>query len=144
MSVHRSALDYMSDGFENLKITDDRVLNFIELLKGVDDSSREVMEEMFTKGDCGRFHFILHTVFPEAVPYAIMNGRYIVHVITLIDGKFYDIKGIFNKDRMKDFDDIEELVGKKLEDTIKEVDREHLTNEDMFCNYCFEVRGPIL
>jgi hypothetical protein len=144
MSVHRSALDYMSDGFENLKITDDRVLNFIELLKGVDDSSREVMEEMFTKGDCGRFHFILHTVFSEAVPYAIMNGRYIVHIITLIDGKFYDIKGIFNEDRMKDFNDIEGLVGKKLEDTIKEVDREHLTNEDMFCNYCFEVRGPIL
>jgi hypothetical protein len=144
MVVHKSALEYMSDGFENLKITDDKVLNFIELLKGVDDSSREVMEEMFTKGDCGRFHFILHSVFPEAVPYAIMDGEYIIHVITWIDGKFYDIKGIFNEDRMKDFSDIEGLVGKKLQDVIREVSRKHLTDKDMFCNYCFEERGPIL
>jgi hypothetical protein len=134
-------------GFFNefeIDITDDKVINFIELLKGTDLSTRELMEEMYLRGDCGRFHVILRSVFPDAKAY-VFNGDYFMHVISKIDDKFYDIKGEVTLERFKGLEGYEILdnVG-KLEDGIREARLSELLEGDMFNNYSFEARGAIL
>ena len=44
--------------------------------------------DVYTKGSCYQFYLILKQVFPDAIAYYNQD-----HVITLIDGKFYDITG---------------------------------------------------
>lgn len=49
-------------------------------------------EMVYTRGSCYQFFRILKSVFPQAEAWFDMN-----HVITLIDGKFYDITGEVKK-----------------------------------------------
>ena len=43
---------------------------------------------MYTEGSCYHFYLILKEVFPDAEPYYDND-----HIVTKIDGKFYDITG---------------------------------------------------
>lgn len=61
-----------------------RILNFISLIR----SSHSEMTSIFLYGSCLNFYMILKAVFPSAKPW-ISEG----HVITEINGKFYDITG---------------------------------------------------
>ena len=45
-------------------------------------------QQVYTEGSCYHFYLILKEVFPEAEAYYDAD-----HVITKIDGKFYDITG---------------------------------------------------
>lgn len=45
-------------------------------------------QQVYTEGSCYHFYLILKQVFPDAIAY--YDGD---HVITKIDGKFYDITG---------------------------------------------------
>jgi len=45
-------------------------------------------QEVYTEGSCYHFYLILKEVFPQANPHYDMN-----HMITEIDGKYYDITG---------------------------------------------------
>lgn len=45
-------------------------------------------QQVYTQGSCYHLYLILKEVFPEALPY--YDGD---HVITKIDGKYYDITG---------------------------------------------------
>jgi len=60
------------------------VLDFISAIRNSFVGSVEV----YTKGSCYQFYEILKQVYPDAIAYDDFN-----HVITLIDGKFYDITG---------------------------------------------------
>lgn len=61
-----------------------RILNIIYNLK----MSHPTMIDIFTKGSCVNFFFILRSIFPEAEAY--YDGE---HVITKIDDYYYDITG---------------------------------------------------
>lgn len=45
-------------------------------------------QQVYTEGSCYHFYLILKNVFPDAKPYYDQD-----HIITEIDGKFYDITG---------------------------------------------------
>jgi len=139
----KELVEYFSEF--GIALNQDRVLNFIELIKGIDDSTRLLQEEIYTSGDCGRFHTILKAVFPEAEAY-VFKGKYSIHVLTKIDGKFYDAKGICTFERFKNNNTFKEaLEGKfSLNEALEKVNLNFLLEEDLFNNYCFEVRGPIL
>lgn len=47
-------------------------------------------EDVYTKGSCYQLYLILKTVFPQAKQWVIDSP---LHVVTEIDGKFYDIHG---------------------------------------------------
>jgi len=61
-----------------------KILNLISEIR----YSHEDMIEIYTRGSCLNFHIILRTIFPRAVPWFNID-----HIITEIDGKFYDITG---------------------------------------------------
>lgn len=63
----------------------DAVLSFIKLIR---ESCPEWQIKIFTEGACYQFFLILQNRFPQAVPY--YDGD---HVITYIDGHYYDITG---------------------------------------------------
>lgn len=65
--------------------TEQRVLNLIYTIR----NSFEGANIVYTKGSCYQLYLILKQVFPEAEAWATDN-----HVITEIDGKFYDISGL--------------------------------------------------
>jgi len=129
----------------DIKLENDNVLNFIEIFKGIDETTRAIIEEIYSHGDCGRFHFILKTVFPEAQPF-VFKGRFAMHVISKIGDNYYDIEGICTFDRFKNIDSYKELLKDKktLEESIRLINTEDLLENDLFNNYCFESRGPIL
>lgn len=45
-------------------------------------------QQVYTEGSCYHFYLILKEVFPSAKPYYDMD-----HVVTKINGRFYDITG---------------------------------------------------
>ena len=47
-------------------------------------------EHIYTHGGCYRFHLLLRSIFPDAVPY--MNSSR-DHVVSKIGDRFYDIRG---------------------------------------------------
>ncbi len=61
-----------------------KILNYIGLIR----ESHSSMVNIFTKGSCFNFYLILKQMYPQAIPYYNMD-----HVITNIDGKYYDITG---------------------------------------------------
>lgn len=61
------------------------VLDFIALIR---NSAPDLQAKIFSEGACYQFYLILKAMYPQAVPYHDMN-----HVITMIDGRFYDITG---------------------------------------------------
>jgi hypothetical protein len=60
------------------------ILNTIYLIR----NSHPEMVNIFTNGGCMNFFLILRSIYPQATPWYDNN-----HVITEIDGKFFDIKG---------------------------------------------------
>lgn len=58
--------------------------------------SHPYMVPIFTSGGCFSFYLILASVFSQATSWYDGN-----HVLTLIDGEFYDIEGIFEGDVSK-------------------------------------------
>ena len=65
------------------------VLFFIQTIRNSFGGSVEV----YTKGSCYQFYKILKQVFPQATAWYNID-----HVITEINGKFYDITGRVKKD----------------------------------------------
>lgn len=63
-------------------------MNKIEQFISVIRDSFVGSQQVYTEGSCYHFHLILKEVFPNANPYYDMD-----HIITEIDGKFYDITG---------------------------------------------------
>lgn len=61
-----------------------KVINFIKTIR----DSHPHMEYVYTNGSCINFFCILKQVFPNAKPWFNID-----HIITEIDGKFYDITG---------------------------------------------------
>jgi len=63
-----------------------RVLHFLAILRDtVPDATRR-----YTQGGCWQLYGLLHAAWPQATPwYDHVNG----HVITEIDGHWYDIHG---------------------------------------------------
>jgi len=45
-------------------------------------------QQVYTEGSCYHFYLILKQIFPSAEPYFDLD-----HVLTKVDGKFYDITG---------------------------------------------------
>ena len=48
-------------------------------------------QQVYTEGSCYHFYLILKEVFPDAEPYFDED-----HIVTKIEGKFYDITGEVN------------------------------------------------
>ena len=61
-----------------------KILNIIAEIR----SSHSEITNIFSYGSCLNFHLILRAIYPEAKPWYNVS-----HIITEIDGKFYDISG---------------------------------------------------
>lgn len=70
---------------------EEKVLEFITTIRASFGGSIAI----YTCGNCYQFYEILKVVFPDAEAFDVG------HVITKIDGNFYDIRGKFNVDRLK-------------------------------------------
>lgn len=64
-------------------------INFINTLRDSDS----YIKTIYLYGGCYQFFKVLKTVFPNAVPYINQEKN---HVVTMIDGNYYDITGITN------------------------------------------------
>ncbi len=62
------------------------IANVIKVLR---DSDRYI-ETIFTEGGCYQFHLFIKSLCPKAKPYITEDNE---HVVTLIQGDFYDITG---------------------------------------------------
>lgn len=86
-------------------------------------SSYEITKEIFTYGNCGNVFKILQSVFPEAKPCLMDN-----HIITLIEGRFYDIEG-----------EVKLNIENPCYTILDEMELDDYVN-----NYSFYTRGPII
>ncbi len=107
------------------------IITFIETLKGhpndydgldKNDTGRWIIEEIFTRGNCGNFALILNRVFGGSFVMTEDNG----HVMVEVDGRRYDITG-----------DVTEVYTSCKSATLAEV---RLYQD----NYSFVERGPIV
>ena len=64
----------------------EKILSFLKALR----ESDFYIPYIYTCGGCYQLYKVLKTIFPTAQPYL---GVYCAHVITEIDGVFYDISG---------------------------------------------------
>ena len=62
-------------------------IEFIETLRETDN----YIKDIYMNGGCYQFHLLLKKLYPQAEPYIDENKW---HVITEINGDFYDITGI--------------------------------------------------
>ena len=62
-------------------------IDFIEMLRNSDP----YISTIYTYGGCYRFHLILKKMYPESIP---MLDKIKDHIVTMIDGIYYDINGI--------------------------------------------------
>ena len=69
-----------------------QILNLICLIR----ESHSTMIKIFTEGSCFNFYLILRKIYPESIPYYNIN-----HVITKIDGRYYDITGEIKENIVK-------------------------------------------
>lgn len=109
-----------------------KILAFIELIKGApaltgvhfteDDTSRGIITEIYTQGNCGNFAQALALAFDGEV--LVVDG--FIHAVCRINGRLYDISG----DVTDKFPNVSEPSLSRLED---------LTN-----NYSFAERGPMI
>lgn len=78
--------------------THERVLHFIHLLKGHKNGdghdAHDILETIYTRGNCYMFAKALQFVFPEAVLYSHYIHGY--HVLVKIEDRFYDITGEYH------------------------------------------------
>lgn len=63
----------------------------LALIEAIRDST-PYMHVIYRFGSCWKFYKILKVVFPEAEPYYVYDHE-TSHVVTKINGKFYDITG---------------------------------------------------
>ena len=63
-----------------------------------------------TEGGCMRFHLVLKSVFPQAKGYWCIG-----HVISEIDGRYYDINGVVTGIKEKRFNPFEVFGYKHME-----------------------------
>lgn len=61
-----------------------KILNTISFIR----ESHSEMVNIFSRGSCLNFFCILHSIYPEAIPYFNIS-----HVISKIDDRYYDITG---------------------------------------------------
>lgn len=80
---------------------------FIETIRNSFNGSVDV----YTKGSCYQFYLILKEVFPQAIAWDDQN-----HIITEINGKYYDITGEVERTNHLPFD-YEWNLGKGLIET---------------------------
>ena len=80
-----------------------KILNIISSIR----ESHSKMENIFSYGSCLNLFIILRNIFPEAKPYFNID-----HIITKIDNKFYDIKGIVLN--TKEYKPYEKFFDKKV------------------------------
>ena len=64
-------------------------IDFIEMLRNSDP----YISTIYTNGSCYKFHLILKKMYPESVP---MIDEIKDHIVTEIDGVYYDINGVNN------------------------------------------------
>jgi hypothetical protein len=85
----------------------DKVLEFINLIRGEPSqdkniyTSYEILQNMYTKGDCYRFVAVLKFVFAETIPVLTVDQNNHNHCLAKINNKYYDVTGeidIDNKD----------------------------------------------
>lgn len=67
--------------------------NFIAIIR----ESHSQMVNIFSKGSCWNFFLILRKIYPDAIPYDNQN-----HIVTKINGRFYDITGDVTNKIIKD------------------------------------------
>ena len=80
----------------------------IQTIRLIRDSHSE-MTNIFSYGSCMNFHFILKHHYPQAeLYYSILHG----HVITKIDGQFYDITGQVTRD-LEEYQPLKTLYSEK-------------------------------
>ena len=121
---------------------------FIRVLKGVpakqrdesrgdDESSHDIVTEIFSKGNCGNFAIMFHMLFPESeLWYAcdVMSPEQLVtHVICKLDGRWYDISGDISGERTL------EAVERAIPEELMNWESRH----NIFDNYSFKARGPL-
>ena len=103
---------------------------FITLMRGwsetgyPEDSSEEIVEEVYSRGNCGNFAKALVLAFGGKV----VKVRCISHVVAVIEDKLYDITG-----------DVTHRYSKYGVEDIPENELSDYVN-----NYSFIFRGPII
>jgi len=96
-----------------------------------------IIEEIFSRGNCGRFAYILKLHFPEAKIIELYESEksfkecLFIHNVVEINGRLYDIFGDVT-DVYKDYYKHEITLAKLLENGNQSMD-----------NYSFYSRGPI-
>lgn len=72
----------------------DRLFYIMDILKFIETIRNSFVgsETVYTRGSCYKFYLILKELFPDAEAYYNSD-----HVITEIDGKYYDITGEVEK-----------------------------------------------
>jgi len=130
----------------------DEVLDFIELIKGEpvspemlecndhrceftkDDCSYHIIEEIFLNGDCGRFAMILQYVFPQGTMFYLPSDE---HVYFEIDGSYYDVTGRLSNNYVK----AQEYL---YDSNLEKMTGSDIYDHDLYNNYSFGIRGPII
>lgn len=89
-----------------MKAKHEKILSLINEIS----NSNEIMKDIFLYGSCLNFHFILKSVFTDAKAYFNID-----HVITNIDGKYYDITGEISPKKVvkEGYSPIEEIYADK-------------------------------
>ena len=109
-----------------------QILKFIELIRGTpatfngcdpDDTSANIITEIYTRGNCGNFALALQAAFGGQ----LLMDRMCPHVACGIDGRIYDIRG-----------DVTHLYP-----YLEPVSEADVRNGDYVDNYSFAERGPI-
>lgn len=82
-----------------IRIAGKEALNYIKVINLIKEirNSNPVMLDIFLAGSCCNFYFILKTVFPNAKAYFNID-----HVVTEIEGRFFDITGEVSKEEFKE------------------------------------------
>jgi len=69
------------------------VIEFIEYVRLLELKRLRNPMRVYAFGNCGNLHIFLKSAFPGAFPYMMRTDKYGKHVITAIDGNFFDIRG---------------------------------------------------
>ena len=72
-----------------------RPIEFITALRNSD----KYIEMIYMNGGCYQFHLLLKELYPQGTPHAVKLGNHTKnadHIITEIDGMYYDIRGTFD------------------------------------------------
>ena len=105
----------------------------IEFIKALAETDIYI-EMIYMQGGCYQFYRLLKTLYPQAVPYLVKyddKSSQFDHVITEIDGRFYDITGEVTPNQYKE-------CRKLTKDDLKTVEKWSFSKKYFFCS-CFVV-----